>query len=125
MQKRMLQPSNMVQGKDWKIVFKAGFTARKTPQQNLIAETAFMVIAAQAQSMMNAAQLPNKLRLKLWTETVMTATYLNNLAIVTLNGEKKTQSEHAGFKLPLWTKNLCTYGKAGTVKEGKCGKVLD
>ncbi len=27
--------------------------------------------------------------------------------------------------MPLWTKNLCTYGVAGTVKEGKCGKVLD
>ncbi len=51
---------NMAQGKDWKIVFKAEFTVQKTPQQNLIAETAFMVIAAQAQSMMNAAQLPHK-----------------------------------------------------------------
>jgi hypothetical protein len=27
--------------------------------------------------------------------------------------------------LPLWTKNLCTYGEAGTVKESRCGKVLD
>jgi hypothetical protein len=115
----------MAQGKDWKIVFKAEFTAQKTPQQNLIAETIFMVIAAQAQSMMNAVQLPNELRFKLWAETVMTATYLNNLIIVTLNREKKTGWEHAGFKLPLQTKNLCTYGEAGTVKEGKHRKVLD
>ncbi len=63
-----------VQGKDWKIVFKAEFTARKTPQQNLVAETVFTVIAAQAQSMMNAAQLPDELRFKLWAETVMSAT---------------------------------------------------
>ncbi len=61
----------------------------------------------------------------MWAETVMTATYLNNLAIVTLNREKKTRWEHTGFKLPLGTKNLCTYGEAGTVKEGKSGKVLD
>ena len=27
--------------------------------------------------------------------------------------------------MPLWTKNLCTYGEAGTVKEGKRGKVFD
>ncbi len=74
---------------------------------------------------MNAAQLPDKLRFKLWAETVMTATYLNNLVIGTLNRQKETQWEHAGFKLPLWTKNLCTYGEAGTVKEGKRGKVLD
>jgi hypothetical protein len=80
----------MAQGKDWKIVFKAEFNARKTPQQNSIAETVFMVIAAQAQSMMNAAQLFDKLRFKLWAETVMTTTYLNNLVIVTLNREKKT-----------------------------------
>ncbi len=98
---------------------------QKTPQQNSIAETMFTVIAAQARSMMNALHLPNKLRFKLWAETVMTATYLNNSVIVTLNGEKKTQWEHAGFKLLLSTKNLCTYGEAGTVKEGKCGKVLD
>jgi hypothetical protein len=55
----------------------------------------------------------------------MVATYLNNFVIMTVNGEKKTQWEHAGLKLPLWTKNLHTYGEAGTVKEGKCGKVLD
>ena len=64
--------------------FKAELTAQKTPQQNLIEETAFTVIAVQARSMMNAAQIPDKMRLKLWAETVMTATYLNNLAIVTL-----------------------------------------
>ncbi len=80
----------MARGKDWKIVFKAEFTVQKTPQQNLIAEMAFTVIAVQAQSMMNAAQLPNKLRFKLWAETGMTATYLNNVVIITLNGEKKT-----------------------------------
>jgi hypothetical protein len=114
----------MAQGKDWKIVFKAEFTVRKTPQQNLIAETAFTVIAAQVQIMMNAAQLPDELRFKLWAETVMTATHLNNLVIMTLNGEKKTRWEHAGFKLPLRTKNLHTYGEAGTVKEGKRRKVL-
>jgi hypothetical protein len=55
----------IVQGKEWKIVFKAEFIARKAPQQNLIAEMVFTVIAAQAQSMMNAVQLPDKLRFKL------------------------------------------------------------
>jgi hypothetical protein len=80
----------MAQGKDWKIVFKAEFTVQKTPQQNLIAEMAFTVIAAQAQSMMNVVHLPDELRFKLWAETVMTATYLNILVSVTLNREKKT-----------------------------------
>ncbi len=83
------------------------------------------MLAAQAQSMMNAAQLPNELRFKLWAETVMTATYLNNLVLVKVQGETKTRWEHAGIKLPLWSKNLRTHGEAGTVKEGKCRKVLD
>ncbi len=64
---------------------------------------AFTVIAAQAQSMMNAAQLTNKMRFKLWAETEMTATYLNKLVIVTLNREKKTRWEHAGFKFQVVT----------------------
>ncbi len=78
----------MAQGKDQKLGFKAEFTAQKIPQQNSIAEMVFTVIAAQVQSMMNAAQLPDELRFKLWAEIVMTATYLNNLVIVTINGEK-------------------------------------
>ncbi len=54
------------------------------------AEMVFTVIAAQAQSMINTVQLLDELRFELWAETVMTAKYLNNLVIVTLNGEKKT-----------------------------------
>ena len=49
-------------GKDWKLDFKAEFTARQTPQQNAIVETGFTVLAAQARSMMNAAQIPDILR---------------------------------------------------------------
>jgi hypothetical protein len=75
--------------------------------------------------MMNAALLPDELRFKLWAETVMKAMYLISLVLVTVQGETKTRWEHASFKLPLWRKNLCTYGEAGKVKEGKCGKVLD
>ncbi len=115
----------LARGKDWKIVFKAEFTAQKTPQQNLVIQTGFTVLAAQARSMMNAAQSPDELRFKLWAETVMTATYLNNLVLVTVQGETRTRWEHADFKLPLWSKNLRTYREAGMVKEGKRRKVLD
>jgi hypothetical protein len=74
---------------------------------------------------MNAAQIPYILRFKLWGVTVETATYLNNLVVVTVNGVTKTRWEYAGFEMLLWSKNLRTYGEAGTVKEGKRGKVLD
>jgi hypothetical protein len=100
-------------------------TARNTPQQNSKAEMAFTVIAAQARSMPIAVQIPDKERFKLWPEVVMTATFLNNLVPVILNGETKTRWEHASHKLPLWVKNLWTFGEAGTINEGKKGKVVD
>jgi hypothetical protein len=55
----------------------------------------------------------------------MTATFLNNLVPVTVNGETKTRWEHASHTIPLWVKCLWTFCEAGTVKEGKKGKVLD
>jgi hypothetical protein len=55
----------------------------------------------------------------------MTAMFLNNLVPVISNGESKARWDHAGHKLPVWVKSLCTFGEAGTVKERKKGKVLD
>jgi hypothetical protein len=115
----------MAKGKDWKLTFLVELTARNMPQQNSKAETVFTVIAAQARSMLIAVQIPDKERFKLWPEVVMTATFLNNLVPVILNGETKTRWEHASHKLPLWVTNLRTFGEAGTIKEGKKGKVLD
>lgn len=112
-------------GSTWKLTFGAELTARKTPQQNLVVETGFTVLAAQARSMMNAVQIPAAMRFTLWAETVMTATNLKNLSVVTINGVTKTHWEHAGFELPSWSKYLRTYVEARTVKEGKNGKVLD
>jgi hypothetical protein len=107
------------------LAFAVKFTARKTPKQNSKVKTAFTVIAAKARSMLLAAQVPELQRFKLWPEVVVTATSLNNLVPVILNGESKARWEHAGHKLPVWVKNLQTFGEAGTVKEVKKGKVLD
>jgi hypothetical protein len=86
---------------------------------------AFAVIVAQARSMLIAAQVPDLQQFKLWPEVVMTATFLDNLAPVILNEESKARWEHTRHKLPVWVKNLQTFGEAGTVKERKKGKVLD
>ncbi len=75
--------------------------------------------------MLIAAKVPDLQRFKLWPEVVMTATFLNNLVPVSINGEKKTRWEHAGRNLPAWVENLQTFGEAGTEKEKKEGKVLD
>ncbi len=112
-------------GKDWKLTIAVVLTARNTPQQNLKAEMAFTVIVAQARSMLIAVQVPDLQRFELWPEVVMTATFLNKLVTVIMNGERKTRWEHAGHKLPVWVKNLQTFGEAGTIKYKKKGKVLD
>jgi hypothetical protein len=111
-------------GKDWKIDFAVEYTARKTPQQNSHAETSW-IIESQARCMLISAQVPNEERFKLWPEAAKTATHLNNLMPVTIGNVTKTRWEWAGFEVPKWTKNLCTFGKAGGVKEGKQRKVLD
>ncbi len=81
-----------------KIIFKVEYTARKTPQQNSVLETGFTMLAAQSGSMMNVAQIPEVMRFKLWSKTVMTATSLNNLVVETVDGITRTRWEHAGFK---------------------------
>jgi hypothetical protein len=108
----------IARGKNWMLAFEVIFTARKI-------RMAFTVIAAQARSMLIAAQVPDLQQFKLWPEVIMTAMFLNNLVSVILNGESKARWEHAGHKLPVWVKNLQNFGEAGTVKEGKKGKVLD
>jgi hypothetical protein len=75
--------------------------------------------------MMAAAQIPDDERFKLWPEAAVTAKFLNNLVPVSIRDVTHTRWKHAGYQLPSWAKNLCTFGKDGIVKEGKEGKVLD
>jgi hypothetical protein len=82
--------------KDWKHETIFENTARKTPQQNSYAELAFMVLAAKARALLSAAQVPKDERHKLWGETGMTATALDNPIPMTWNEETKTRYEHAG-----------------------------
>ena len=96
----------MAKGKDWKLEFVIKYTARKMLQQNLHAETLFTIILAQARCMMIAQQIPDTEQVKLWPEAVKTATHLNNLMPVTIGGVTQTHWEHAGYKVPKWTKNL-------------------
>ncbi len=79
-------------GKDWKLDFEP-----ESPQQNSHAETSFTVIAAQARSIMVAAQIPGDKRLKLRQEAVVTATFLNNLVPVTIRDVTQTHWELAGY----------------------------
>ncbi len=112
-------------GKDWKLTFDVEYTARKTPQQNSHVETSFTIIVAQARCMLIAGHVPSKEQFKLWPEAAKTATHLNNLMPVTIDGVTKTRWEWAEYEVPEQTKTLRTFGEADVVKEGKQGKVLD
>jgi hypothetical protein len=95
------------------------------PQQNSHADTSFTIVAAQARCMMIAGQILDTERFKLLPEAFKTATHLNNLMPVTIGGVTQTCWEHAGYKVPEWTKTLQTFGEARIVKDGKKGKVLN
>ncbi len=73
------------------MTFSTELTARKMPQQNSKAKIAFPVIMTLTRSMLIAIQVPDLQRFKLLPEVVMTAMFLNNLVLVTLNGESKTR----------------------------------
>ena len=75
--------------------------------------------------MMVAAQILDDERFELWPEVAVIATFLNNLVPVTIGDVTQTGWEHARYQLPILAKNLCTFGEAGIIKEGKKGKVLD
>jgi hypothetical protein len=84
-----------------------------------------MVLAVKARAMLSAAQVPKEECYKLWRETVVTATALDNLIPVMWNGETKTRYEHAGHDVPTFVKHLRTFGESGIVKIMKDGKVSD
>ncbi len=113
----------LAQSKDGKHETIFENTARKTPQQNSYGELAFMVLAAKARAMLSAAQVPEDEHHKLWGETIMTATALDNLIPVTWKGETKTRYEHAGYDIPKFVKHLRTFDKVGIVRNMKDGKV--
>ena len=59
-----------------------------------------MIIAAQACCMLITGQVPSEERFKLWPEAAKTATHLNNLMPVTIDGVTKTRWEWAGYEVP-------------------------
>ena len=89
--------------KDWKLYPKIEYTARDTPQHNHLVEVGFATIGNQARALMNAANVPLKSRYKVWYKAVNTATKLDGLVPVTINGETKTRDEHWCGRKPKFT----------------------
>ena len=101
---------------EWKLNINFEYTARDTPQQNSLAELGFTILAAQARAMMSAAHVPEDIRNKgVWREAIKTATDLDALAAIDIDGVVKPRVEHWSGKLPTYVNFLSTWGEAGTV----------
>ena len=92
------------------------------PQRNQFAELGFAGIAGKARAMMVQANLPEEIKYMLCKECFKCATYLSNLAIVTLNGKAATKYKYFHEAKPHYARRLRIWGEAGTVSIGKIGK---
>ena len=101
---------------NWQLNVTVEYTAAHTPQQNSICEVAIATIAKRGRALMIAAQVPYFERFKLWKPAFLTATLLDNLMVVSIDGKEQTRVEHWNGKLPNYASNLRTWGEAGVVK---------
>jgi hypothetical protein len=104
------------ESESWKLNIDFEYTARDTPQQNHLAELGFSIIASRGRAMMHRANLPLDKRYKLYREAFSTATLLDGLISVTIDGETKSRYQHWGGENPKFAMSLRTWGEAGTVK---------
>ena len=95
---------------------------RDTPQPNSLAEQGFTFISSKTRTALNAANIPQDQRYRLFSECAMTMTKLDWLNIVEIDGVIKTRFVHFGYGLPKFAHYLNTWGEAGTIKNGKVGK---
>jgi hypothetical protein len=95
------------------------FTSAMTPQQNHLAEIAFATLSNRGQAMMYRANIPDKVKPKVGRDAFQTATKLDGLILIMLDGETKTRYEHWCGQKPAFAAHLRTCGEAGTVKVKK------
>jgi hypothetical protein len=104
------------ESKDWKFQITCEYTAAMTPQQNHLAELGFAILANRGRALMARAYVPMKIRYKIWKEAFQTATLLDGLTVMTIEGKTATRYVHWGGSNPKFANHLRTWGEAGTVK---------
>ena len=86
---------------DWKLNINFEYTARNTPQQNHLAEVGLTTIVNRGRSMMVAANVPTEERYRLFGEAFKTASLLDALVLVEVNGKVKSRAEHFLERFPV------------------------
>jgi hypothetical protein len=100
---------------DWKLGIKFQYAARNTPQQNHLVELGFAHITKLGRALMNHANVPLKWRFKLFAKAFKTATLLDGLRVIKLDGVNDTRFKHWCGTNPKFIEHLCTWGEVGTV----------
>jgi hypothetical protein len=76
----------------------------------------FATLGNKGRALMVKANIPEKYRYHLFREAFCTATDLDGLVVIEVNGKRETICHHMFGKTPEWAKHLRTFGEAGTVK---------
>jgi hypothetical protein len=102
--------------KDWKMYPTVEYTARDTPQHNHMVEVGFATLYGRGRAMMKAANIPEQWKHVVAQKALETATKLDGLIPVKIQGVTKPRVEHWCGTVPAFAYNLRTWGEAGTVK---------
>jgi len=103
-------------GHQWKVAIKFEYTGRSTPQRNHLAELGFATLTKRGVALIVRAHVPMKIRYRLFREAFKTATELNGLEVVNVDGKVLTRYEHCKGTIPSFANHLRTWVEAGTVK---------
>ena len=101
---------------EWQLNVRMEYTGAATPQRNSLVEVGFATLMGRSRALMYQANVPQEIRYKVVKEVVKTATLLDGLTVIEIDGKKATRYVHRDGKNPGFVNHLRTWGEAGIVK---------
>jgi hypothetical protein len=92
----------------WKLDVEFENTGRDTPQWNNLAELGFAILANLGRAILGRAKIPLANRHLLWPKAFKTATLLDGLQVIELDGAEVTRYVHWNDKNPDFAQHLRT-----------------
>ena len=91
---------------DWKLSLLFELTARDTPQQNHLVELGFKTLISRSRAMMIGANIPPQQRHRFARMCILTATKLDSLQVISIDGVKQTRHYHYFGTQPSFANHL-------------------
>ena len=91
---------------DWKLPLKFEISAKDTPQQNHLVELGFKTIISRSRAMMIGANILPQQRHRFARMCILTATKLDSLQVISIDGVKQTRHYHYFGRQPLFANHL-------------------